>query len=284
MSEKSKRLIIDYIGIAVGCVLTALGLSVFLIPNKIAAGGVSGLATVIYYLFEVKVSIVMLAINVPLFILGVKVLGKNLGARTLYGIGVLSLAIELTSGIPPLTDEVLLAAIYGGVLVGLGLGIVFKSKGTTGGTDLAAALLHRFVPTFSIGQGMLLVDILVVTMAGITFNAELALYAAISLFVTSKVIDLVQEGLNLAKAVFIISDKSEEIRKEILDDMNRGVTRLYASGGYTGKEKYVLLVILNRSEITTLKRLVYRIDPGSFVTITDVHEVLGEGFQRVELD
>ncbi|AZR72199.1 hypothetical protein BBF96_01575 [Anoxybacter fermentans] len=281
MKDKIRQIIIDYLGIVIGSILIAVGLIIFLIPNRIAAGGVSGLATVIYYLFGFPVGIVMLIINIPLFLAGVKVLGKHVGFRTLFGIVVLSLATDLlTPYLPVLTKDPLLASLYGGGIVGLGLGIVFKSRGTTGGTDLIAALLHHFFPAFSIGQGLLLVDAMVIALAGIVFNAELALYAVLSIFVSSKVIDLIQEGLNLAKAVLIISDYSEEIRREILHKMDRGVTTLYGSGGYTGRKKNVLLVIVTRSEVTELKHLVHRIDPKSFVIITEVHEVMGEGFQE----
>lgn len=285
MNKKTKRVIYDYIGITIGSILIAVSLTVFLIPNKIAAGGVSGFATVLYYLFQFPVGVTMIAINVPLFIIGVKVLGKNMGFRTLYGIMVLSLAAEiLPPFLPVLTQDPVLACLYGGAITGLGVGFVFKSKGTTGGTDLVAALLHHFFPAFSIGQGLLVVDAFVVALAGIVFNPELALYAVISIFVASKVIDLVQEGFNLTKAVFIISDESDMIRKEILHKMGRGVTTLSGSGGYTGKDKNVLLVIVTRAEVTSLKRMVYRLDPRSFVILTDVHEVMGEGFQELVVD
>ncbi|MCK4259710.1 MAG: YitT family protein [Halanaerobiales bacterium] len=285
MTKKFKRVAIDYLGITVGSILTAVGLAIFLIPNKIAAGGVSGLATVIYHLFNFSPGIVMLIINIPLFLFGVKVIGKHMGARTFYGIIALSVSLEfLAPYLPVLTHDPLLASLYGGGLAGLGIGLVFKSKGTTGGTDLMATLLHHFFPAFSIGQGLLIIDAMVVTLAGIAFNAELALYAVVSLFVTSKVIDLVQEGFNLSKAVFIISDYSDEIKEEIFKTMGRGVTYLNGRGGYTGKEKNVLLAVVSRAEVTGLKRLVYRTDPKSFVILTEVHEVMGEGFREFNVD
>lgn len=271
----------EYLGITAGCILTAMGLVVFLIPNKIAAGGVSGIATVVYYLFGFPVGTVMLVLNIPLFVVGVKVLGKRIGFRTLFGIFTLSLVINiLEPRLPVPTHDPLLASIYGGAVSGLGLGLVFKFRGTTGGTDLIAALLHHFSPAFSIGQGLLVIDAIVIGLAGIVFNAELALYAAVALFLSSKVIDLVQEGFNVAKALFIISDNSEEIRKAILEKMGRGVTALRGRGGFTGVEKDVLLVVVSRAEVAELKDLVRQIDPVSFVILTDVHEVMGEGFRE----
>lgn len=284
MKLSYRRIFLDYLAITVGCFLTSIGLIIFLIPNKIASGGVSGLATVLFHLFGFPVGVVMLTINIPLFLIGVRVLGKSLGFRTFYGIAVLSVFIDLLAPyVPILTHDLLLASLYGGGFIGFGLGIVFKSRGTTGGTDLLAALLNKFFPAISIGQGVLLVDIFVVLIAGIVFNAELALYAVISLFVSSKIIDLVQEGFNLAKAALIISDRSEEIRLGILEKMGRGVTTLDGKGGYTGKEKDVLLVIVSRAEVSQLKRLVTQIDASSFVILTEVHEVMGEGFKEIQI-
>lgn len=276
-----KRVLFEYLGIGLGCLLTAVGLVIFLIPNKIAAGGVSGLATVIYYLTGFPVGTAMLLFNVPLFIIGVKVLGRHVGFRTLYGIIILSVGTDLLGPyLPLLTHDPLLASLYGGAVCGLGMGLVFKFRGTTGGTDLVAALLHRFFPTISIGQGLLIIDAFVIALAGVVFNAELALYAVVALFVSSKVIDLIQEGFNVGKALFIISEGADEIREEILQKMGRGVTTLCGKGGYTGQPKNVLLVVVSRAEVAELKALTLSIDPRAFVILTDVHEVMGEGFQE----
>ncbi|SJZ42740.1 YitT family protein [Selenihalanaerobacter shriftii] len=275
-----KETLYDYIGITIGSILTAMGLVMFLVPNKIAAGGVSGIATVLHYLFDSPVGMTMLAINVPLFITGVKILGVTLGVRTLYGILTLSLATDyLTPFLPSLTSDPLLAAIYGGALSGAGLGIVFKFKGTTGGTDLVARLINHFFG-FSVGRGLLMIDFLVITFAAIVFNAELALYALIALLITSKTIDLIQEGFSISKGTFIISDEGERIREEIMQRLERGVTVLKGKGGFTEADKEVLLCVISRSEVARLKSLVNDIDQDAFVIITDVHEVLGEGFNE----
>jgi len=275
-----KETVYDYIGITIGSILTAMGLVMFLVPNKIAAGGVSGIATVLFYIFNWPVGLTMLAINVPLFLVGIRVLGVTFGIRTLYGILTLSLATDyLSPYLKTLTHDPLLAAIYGGVFSGVGLGIVFKFKATTGGTDLVARLLNYYFG-FSIGKGLLIIDFLVITFAGVVFSAELALYALIGLFITSKAIDLVQEGFNISKGTFIISDHGAKIKKEILDNMDRGVTVLKGKGGFTDADKEVLLCIISRTEVARLKGLVYDIDQEAFVIITDVHEVLGEGFNE----
>jgi len=282
MSIKTKKVIKNYIIIAAGAIMTALSLVLFTVPNKIAAGGVSGIATILYHMFGFNVGIVILIINIPLFLVAVYVLGGSIGIKTLWGIIVMSVSVEvLTPLLNPLTNEVILASIYGGVLGGVGMGFVFRGGGTTGGTDLIAALTSYFFPHFSIGQGLFLIDGIVITLAGIVFDVELALYAAITIFVSTKLIDIIQEGFNISKSVFIISDQSQEIKDKILDNMRRGVTALRGYGGYSGREKDVLLVTINRAEITKLKNLIRDIDEEAFVIMNEAHEVLGEGFKRI---
>ena len=281
-----KEKIYYYLEITIGSLLTAVGLVVFLIPNKIAAGGVSGLATVLHYIFDWPVGQIILIINIPLFIAGVRSLGAKFGFRTLYGILVLAVGTDLLSAyyqnLPVVTTDPLLASIYGGGLLGLGVGLVFKAKGTTGGTDLVAQIVSKY-SNISVGKSLLLVDFCVIALAGVTFNPEVALYALISLFITSRVIDLVQEGFNISKATFIISDNQDEIKNSIISKMNRGVTVLKGEGGFTGHDKQILLCIINRSEISDIKRIVHKIDEEAFVIITEAHEVLGEGFDETQL-
>ena len=270
-----------YGGVRGGVAITALGCSFFLIPAKIAAGGVSGLATVIYHLTGFPAGVIMLLLNLPLFILSWRVLGSIFGARTLFGTVALSLFVDLFNRwAAPITEDLLLAAIYGGVLSGIGLGIAFRSGGSTGGTDMAAQLLARFFPT-SVGQALLLVDGAVIVLAGAVFGLELAMYALIAVFISTKAIDLVQEGQSYAKACLIISDHPEPIGQAIMEQLERGVTSLEGQGMYTRHGKDVLLVIVSRMEIAAIKRIVASLDPKAFVIIHDVHEVLGEGFRRL---
>lgn len=279
---RTRRLwLYDYLAVLVGAVLTALALDWFLVPNRIAAGGVSGLATVVFHLFEFKVGLTMLVINVPLFVLSLKFLGARFVARTLFGLVALSFATDLLGFLKPLTQDALLAALYGGVLSGLGIGITLKWGGSTGGTDLAAILLHRVLKT-SVGQALLIIDLLIIIGAGVAFNsAELAMYAIIALFITSYGIDLVQEGMPYAKSAYIISDRVEEIAQGVMQQMGRGATALRGRGVYTGRDRDVLFVIVARGEIAQLKELVRDIDPRAFVVISDAHEVLGEGFKAM---
>lgn len=275
-----KKHIISYGLILLGSLLTAIGLDMFLIPNKIAAGGVSGLSTVIHYLFGAPVGLTMLAMNIPLFVTSVKLLGTRFGMRTLFGFITLSVFVDLLEPVVSSpTSDPLLASVYGGVITGVGLGVVFRAGGTTGGTDLAAQILLKYFPASS-GQALLMIDGLVIVLAGIVFSAELALYALIAVFITSRVIDVVQEGLGYAKAALIISDHEEEIAKAVMNQLDRGATFLEGKGAYSLKKKGILLVVVNRSQVTCLKVLVSEIDPAAFVLVTSVNEVLGEGFKK----
>jgi uncharacterized membrane-anchored protein YitT (DUF2179 family) len=277
----NKKTIIEYIGITAGSLLIALALTLFLVPNRIAAGGVSGLATVIYYLTSFPIGLTMLIINIPLFLAGLKIMGKSFGIRTIYGIGSLSLFTDLLQPhMTSLTNDLLLASIYGGVIGGIGLGLVFRFRGTTGGTDLIASLINYYTG-ISVGEGLLIADGIVVALAGIFFNLEVALYAAVTIFINSKTIDVIQEGLNFKKGLLIISDRAEEINQMVVDDLNRSTTEFAAKGGYTGEKKRVLLCIISRSEVSEVKRAVADIDKDAFVIISNVHEVLGEGFTEI---
>lgn len=279
-----RKTLISYGGITAGSGITALGLVLFLIPGKIAAGGVSGLATVIYHLFHLPAGLTMLALNIPLFIAGLRQMGLAFGFKTFYGTVSLSVFVDVLARflVSP-TQDPLLSTIYGGLLTGLGLGVVFRCGGTTGGTDLAARIIHRYLK-LSVGQALMAVDAAVIILAGVVFNLELALYALLALFLTTKVLDFIQEGFGYAKAALIISEKNQEIGRAILSEMNRGATGLEGRGLYTGASKELLLCVVSRSEITELKDLVVKVDPDAFIVLYDVREVLGEGFQEIKSD
>lgn len=271
----------EYLFILVGVFFTAIGLDMFLVPNKIAAGGVSGIATIVYYVAGFPVGITMLAINIPLFLLGIRQMGISFGMRSLFGTVTLSLLIDFLAPIVPIpTEDPLLASIYGGIATGIGIGIVFRNKGTTGGTDLAAAIINNYMK-LSVGIVLFVIDASVIVAAGVAFRSpELALYALLTVFLTARVIDIVQEGFGYAKAALIISQKPGEVSEAILRKLDRGATALRGQGMYTGQDKDVILAVVTRAEISTLKELVHTIDPQAFVILTDVHEVLGEGFKR----
>lgn len=265
--------------ITAGCIVTALAYDCFLIPNRIAPGGLSGIGTVLYHRYGLPVGASMLVMNVPLFLLGVSYLGVRFGARTLYATVLLSIAIDAGGFLPSLTDDLLLASIAGGALMGFGLGLVLLQNTTTGGTDLAARLLDKALPWISIGKILLILDSLVVLYASIAFRSyELGLYAVVSIFIGTRVIDAVVEGVDYALAAFIISSYPNLIAQRLLS-LPRGVTLLSGEGMYTGDRKDVLLCVVKKREIPRLKKIVRETDPNAFVIVTTVTEVLGEGFK-----
>lgn len=278
-----RREFLDYLGILLGVTLTALSLVWLQIPNKIAAGGVSGLATITYYLWGWPVAWVMLMLNLPLFLACLWTFGSRFGAKSLFGAAFISIMIEFWQTVvklQPLTTNPFLASIYGGVVAGIGMGLAFRFGGNTGGTDLAAQLLKRFTG-ISVGTGLLFMDGAVIVLAGLVFHStELALFAIITLYLTSKTLDGVLEGFGYAKAAFIISDHAEEIAPLILSQLERGATGLTGRGFYSMQKKEVILCVISRAEMAKLKEIVKGIDPRAFVIITDVREVLGEGFQE----
>ena len=275
MQKKIRR----YLGMTIGIAIVAMGINMFFVPNKIAAGGITGLATVLHYLSGLSVGSLMLIFNVPLFIIGIKILGAKYGLKTLYGAIALAVLVDVFAPYTPtLTHDILLNSIYGGLLVGVGMGLVFRFRGNTAGTALAAAILHKIF-NITVGQALLILDFFVVAFAGIVFKSpELALYAIIAIFVTAKIIDLVQEGPNNSKAFFIMAAEPELLAEGILKEVDRGVTFLQGKGGYTGQDRELLLCVVETSEATQLKELNYQHDPQAFIIVTDAQEVLGEGF------
>jgi len=270
-----------------GLVLTAWALNAFLIPNKLAAGGVSGLATVIHYAvlesgIALPIGMMMLVMNAGLLVFALRVRGWRYAAKTIYGIVVLSVCVDLLAPVTPhlAKSDYLLAALYGGALTGLGIGMVFKAGGNTGGTDIVAQLLSRRI---SLGQGQLLlaVDAFVIMLAALQFGPELALYGAVAVFVMGSTIDLVLEGVSVEKAAFIISEHSGRIGEAILHEMGRGATAIAARGMYSGTPREMIFVVVSRKEIDTLKQLVNNIDRGAMLIISDVHETIGEGFKEM---
>ena len=269
----------SYIIITLGCFIVAVGFNMFLVPNKIAPGGVSGIATVIYHRFGFPMGITMLIINIPLFIAGFRYLGGAFGIKTFYATIMLSVFVDVSTGLPVLTHDLLRAAIFGGMSIGAGLGLTIYSNSTTGGTDLLAMLLSRLIHGISVGRILLIIDGVVVTFAAISFNNyELGLYAAMTIYLAAKLIDEIVEGADHAKGVYIISAKEQEIAQKLMS-RDRGVTALHGRGMYTGTEREVLFCIIRNREIPKVKRVIREIDPEAFVFVTQVSEVLGEGFK-----
>lgn len=278
----------DYSFMTLGILLTAWSLDVFLIPNKLAAGGVSGLATVLYYLARpsglvLTVGIQILVMNVLLLAIGIRIRGWRYAAKTVYGAVGLAVAVDvlpLLNLTPHLAqNDYLLAALYGGAITGVGMGMVFKSGGNTGGTDIVAQLV---TPLTSLGTGqvMFLADAVVTLFAAVVLGPQLALYGAVAVFVNGAVIDLILEGLSVDKAAWIVSEHSDAIGNAILYELQRGATGIQARGLYSGAEREMIFTVVTRRELDDLKRLVHAIDPTALLIISDVHETIGEGFKE----
>lgn len=274
------KFLLTYGQILLGSAIIAIAFNLFLFPNRIASGGVSGLSIIVYELFGIEPAFTQWGLNIPLFLLGLLLLGgMKYGVKTLIGTLFLPYVVFLTRNLEPATQDPLLGALFGGIGVGLGLGIVFRSAASTGGTDLAAQIINRFTG-LSLGACVFLLDGLIVATSAVVFNIELALYALISLFVTGKTIDLVQMGVGHSKMALIISNKEDELREIILKEVDRGVTRLTAHGGFTEKERPILMCVVHQTEVTKLKQIVKSVDVDAFVVVANATEVLGKGFKR----
>lgn len=278
-----KEWIRDYLYVLIGALLIAVAVNWIFVPNRTVTGGVSGIGIVLYYVLGIPISVTSLLLNIPLFILGWKYLGgHSFGFKTLVGTLSVSLFIQLTTPLAgvPLTREPLLASIYGGILLGVGIGIVFRGRATTGGTDLIARLFQRWTGQAP-GILLLAIDGMVIASAAAIFNADRILFALISLFVTGKTINLVQEGITRARMAYIISDRHEQVQQALLYQLDAGVTAWQSMGGYTGNQRNVLLCVIEQSQVTEMKEIVRQVDEKAFVIMTDAHEVLGEGFNPI---
>lgn len=266
-----------FIGIIIGSTIVSISINTLIIPNEIADGGVTGIAIILHYLFSWPVSWAVLFLNLPLFFLGLRMVGRDFLVFSIVGVGVLSATLSLTTHLPVLTHDTLLAAISGGVLSGIGMGVIFRSRGSLGGTDILAVLLTR-TTSFSVGQILLAIDAVIFLCAAILFKPEMAMYAMIYMFIATRVVDLVQEGLSVSKSVLVVTTKPQKIAEEIFDKLERGVTFFQAIGAFSGEAKQVVYCVINRSELSQIKEIVRDNDPQAFVAISEVPEVVGEGF------
>ncbi len=285
MSKYSRSFLKEFLFITFGTMLLAIGIGVFFAPNNIVTGGFSGLSIIISeasrMIFELSVPVwaVNLALNIPLLLISIKYNGLYFLAKTLYATCLLSFFLFLITLFPEIKIDSVLISVYGGVFSGIGLGFVFRGTASTGGTDLVAIIVNKYIKHISVSKLIFYLDSLIIVIGLVFFGYEKAMYAIISIFISSKCIDAVLEGLNFSKAAFIISEHSKEISEEILIQIDRGVTGLNGVGMYTNSQKTVLLTVVSVKQIVVLKEIVNKIDKNSFVIVADVREVLGEGFK-----
>lgn len=273
-----KRLL-PYVSISFGALVYALGLNAFIVGNHLAEGGFVGLSIVILYKIHIPIGISFFILNVPVLILGWRFFGKSFIVKTMLGVVAVSVfSIVTQHALEPVHDR-LLAALYGGVICGAGLGIIFRSGGTTGGVDILARIARHYLG-YSMGRILFTSDVVVIALIALVIGQETAMYSLVALFVASRVIDFVIEGISSSRAALIISDRAVQIAARIHEDMGRGTTFINGQGGFTGADKQIVYCVVSRDEVIRLQQLVHALDDRAFVVLNDVHDVLGEGFSR----
>ncbi len=275
------KIFFEFILIVIGCILAAFGTSEFLLPNQLSSGGFAGIATIIYYLFHIQMGTTILILNIPLFIIGYFKLGRKFIFKTIIATFLYSKFIDIFENFGVFTTDRFLSCLYGGILIGIGLALVLKVNSSTGGTDLVAYIIQDFNSNIKMSNIIMIVDILVVLGNIITFREiEIGLYSAITIFIVGKMLDIVFEGINFCKLIYIVSDKSEEILEAINLDANKGATALYGRGSFSKKNKMIIMCVTKRRGVDKIKLLSKKVDPNSFVIITDAREVYGLGFKK----
>lgn len=292
----SKRWIRDYSFIIVGAFILAVGYVYFITPHRIVPGGVYGIAIVVHYLTPnliafwpdgIPIGLFGLILNIPLTYAGIKILGPKFGFKTIFGFILSSLFMDgitffRVDGNLPLVDDVLLSCVFGGVLIGFGLGLIFKSRATSGGSDIIAMIIAKFT-NLQLGQLLIYVDSVIVLLSLLAFKDwKIPLYSWLVIYITGKAIDLTLEGGNYHKALFIISNQHEKIKHKILVDLDRGGTYFNGKGMYTNEEKQIIYTVVSRREVAILEQYIHSIDPDAFITVMDTREILGEGFHSLK--
>ncbi|MFA4884828.1 MAG: YitT family protein [Desulfotomaculaceae bacterium] len=275
-----KSIIINLLLILAGTLLVALSLNTIYIPHGLLAGGITGLALVLFYLFKIPIFLSIILLNIPVFWWGAREINRSFLFYSLAGTIALSAQLPATQGYLPIPQiDLILAAIYGGAISGAGFGLVFRGQGSTGGTDIVAVILRK-KKSLGIGEVAFYSNLLVITISLLFFPLNTGLYTIISMFVTGKIIDVVITGLNTSKSVIIVSNQSSQIGGRIINELHRGVTYFAGAGGFTQKEKTVVNCVVHRFELARLKSIVTEVDPDAFMYISDASEVLGKGFSR----
>lgn len=269
-------------GLILGSFLMACSTIFFLLPNKLSTGGFSGISTIVYYLFHIPVGTAMIILNIPLFIIAFLRVGRKFIIKSIFGTIFLSLFMNILDQFPPVTTDKFLACIYGGIIMGIGTSIILKVNGSTGGSDLLSYVIRSFNDRFRSGDLIIAFDTVVIILSIFVFKEiEIGLYSAIAIYLMGKVIDIVFEGVDFTKVMFIISDKSDEIAKIVGNVIQRGSTGIYAKGMHTNEDKTMLFCVGSRNEIIRIKRITTKIDDRAFIVIFNAREVLGKGFKKM---
>lgn len=283
MKKKIYKVIADMLLMAVGAFLYALSITALIDANMLSAGGVTGVSTLVHRFTDIPTGLLVFVINIPIIILGFLKLGKKFIIKTAIATAMVSVALEITEAyIPAYKTDNILAAIFGGMVMGLGLSFVFMRGGTTGGVDIIAKVINRRFRHLTVGRVLLTMDGIVILITAIVFrNIETALYSVIAMFVSSKVMDTVLYGSDKGKIIYIVTDNPEEISRAIIEKVGRGVTMLKSRGAYTGKEREMLMCTVRLNEVSAVYSVVNEFDKNAFVVVGEAGEILGEGFKRI---
>ena len=275
------KIIIEIILTIIGSGTMAIGVSLFLLPNQLSSGGIAGIATITYYLLKIPMGTMILLINIPLFLFSFFKIGKSFFVKSLIGTISLSYFIDFFDKFDPLTNDRLLACIYGGILIGLGTAILLKGSSSTGGSDLISFIIKEYKPSIRPSNVITLIDIGIIALNVIFFREiEIGLYSAIAIYLMGKMIDILFEGIDFTKLLLIISNHTEEIAKEIGQKVQRGATGIYGKGMYTNEDKLILMCAASRGDVNRIKLIAKKIDPRAFIIITNSREVVGLGFKK----
>ncbi|WP_420491664.1 YitT family protein [Neobacillus drentensis] len=277
-----KKLFQRILLITIGAILMAVGLEIFLVPNNVIDGGITGISIMLSYLTGWKIGIFLFILNIPFFFIGYKQIGKTFALSTLYGIIVLSIATTLLHPVPAFTQDITLATVFGGVVLGIGVGIVIRYGGSLDGTEILAILFNNKLP-FSVGEIIMFFNLFILGSAGFVFSWDRAMYSLIAYFVAYKTIDITITGLDESKSVWIISDNAKEIGDAILSRLGRGVTYINGEGAYSGDDKKVIFCVINRLEEAKLKEIVTENDHSAFLAVADIAEVRGGRFKKRDI-
>ena len=271
-----KKYALEYIYIIVGAFLMAVSTALILLPNQLSTGGISGISTILYYLCNYPVGLTMLLINVPLFVIAMVKVNKRLFFKSILGTILLSVFIDLLENLSPITNDRFLACIYGGIIMGIGTAIILKAGASTGGTDLLSYVIRAYNNKFKSSRVIIIADTIIIFFKEI----EIGLYSVIAIYLMGKMIDIIFEGIYFTKIMFIISEKYEEISKEIGILVKRGSTGIYSKGMYSGKQNVMLFCVASRKEVAEIKQIIKQIDKNAFIVTTDAIETLGKGFSE----
>jgi uncharacterized membrane-anchored protein YitT (DUF2179 family) len=288
ISSRQKDLVLDAFFLTSGCFIYSASVAIFTAPNKMAPGGITGISTLLHYTIGTPLGIMIFILNIPLFILGFKFIGGKFIFKTIICTAITSVGVDLLGFLPKYNgggSNMLLAALYGGILSGIGLGLVFLRGATTGGTDIASRLLKLKWPYIPMGRMMMVIDAGVILISTIVFKSiDSGLYALINLFAASRVIDMLLYGSDNGKMVLVISNKNQEIARIIISEINRGVTMLKGRGFYTGNEREVLLCAVRRQQTSKVRSIIRKADPAAFIIMCEAGDVIGEGFKPITKD